>query len=42
MKNWRKPGIDFLGAPCTGSTPGAINGTLTFMMGGDEKVFEKR
>jgi 3-hydroxyisobutyrate dehydrogenase-like beta-hydroxyacid dehydrogenase len=34
-------GIDFLGAPCTGSTPGAINGTLTFMVGGDEKIFEK-
>ena len=34
-------GIDFLGAPCTGSTPGATNGTLTFMIGGDEKVFEK-
>jgi 3-hydroxyisobutyrate dehydrogenase/2-hydroxy-3-oxopropionate reductase len=34
-------GIEFLGAPCTGSTPGAINGTLTFMVGGDEKVFEK-
>jgi 3-hydroxyisobutyrate dehydrogenase-like beta-hydroxyacid dehydrogenase len=36
-----KVGIDFLGAPCTGSTPGAINATLTFMVGGDEKVFEK-
>lgn len=36
-----RAGIDFLGAPCTGSTPGAINGTLTFMIGGDEKVFEK-
>jgi 3-hydroxyisobutyrate dehydrogenase-like beta-hydroxyacid dehydrogenase len=36
-----KAGIDFLGAPCTGSTPGAINGTLTFMVGGDEKIFEK-
>jgi len=34
-------GIDFLGAPCTGSTPGAINGTLTFMIGGKEEVFEK-
>ncbi len=34
-----KAGIDFLGAPCTGSTPGAINGTLTFMIGGDQKVF---
>jgi 3-hydroxyisobutyrate dehydrogenase/2-hydroxy-3-oxopropionate reductase len=36
-----KAGIDFLGAPCTGSTPGAINGTLTFMVGGEEKVFER-
>ncbi len=34
-------GIDFLGAPCTGSTPGAINATLTFMVGGKEAVFEK-
>jgi 3-hydroxyisobutyrate dehydrogenase/2-hydroxy-3-oxopropionate reductase len=33
-------GIEFLGAPVTGSTPGAINGTLTFMVGGDKKVFE--
>jgi 3-hydroxyisobutyrate dehydrogenase/2-hydroxy-3-oxopropionate reductase len=36
-----KANIDFLGAPCTGSTPGAINGTLTFMVGGDKKVFER-
>jgi 3-hydroxyisobutyrate dehydrogenase/2-hydroxy-3-oxopropionate reductase len=36
-----KSGIDFLGAPCTGSTPGATNGTLTFMIGGDKDVFEK-
>jgi 3-hydroxyisobutyrate dehydrogenase/2-hydroxy-3-oxopropionate reductase len=36
-----KSGIDFLGAPCTGSTPGATNGTLTFMVGGDQAVFEK-
>jgi 3-hydroxyisobutyrate dehydrogenase-like beta-hydroxyacid dehydrogenase len=34
-------GVDFLGAPCTGSTPGANNATLTFMVGGDEKVFER-
>jgi 3-hydroxyisobutyrate dehydrogenase-like beta-hydroxyacid dehydrogenase len=34
-------GIDFLGAPCTGSTPGATNGTLTFMIGGDEAVYER-
>jgi 3-hydroxyisobutyrate dehydrogenase-like beta-hydroxyacid dehydrogenase len=33
-------GIDFLGAPMTGSTGGAINGTLTFMIGGDEKVYQ--
>ncbi len=34
-------GIDFLGAPCTGSTPGATNATLTFMIGGEQKVFER-
>jgi 3-hydroxyisobutyrate dehydrogenase-like beta-hydroxyacid dehydrogenase len=34
-------GIHFLDVPCTGSTPGAINGTLTFMIGGDQAVFEK-
>jgi 3-hydroxyisobutyrate dehydrogenase-like beta-hydroxyacid dehydrogenase len=34
-------GIEFLDAPCTGSTPGANGGTLTFMVGGDQAVFEK-
>ncbi len=34
-------GVDFLDAPCTGSTPGAEGGTLTFMVGGDQAVFEK-
>ena len=34
-------GVDFLDAPCTGSTPGANGGTLTFMIGGDPAVFEK-
>ncbi len=34
-------GIDFLDAPCTGSKPGADNGTLTFMVGGDRSVFER-
>lgn len=34
-------GVHFLDAPCTGSTPGATNGTLTFMIGGDKAVFEK-
>jgi len=37
----RVKGIDFLDAPCTGSTPGANGGTLTFMIGGDQEVFEK-
>ena len=34
-------GIHFLDAPCTGSTPGASAGTLTFMIGGDREVYEK-
>lgn len=34
-------GISFLGAPCTGSRPGAEGGTLTFMIGGEEAVFER-
>ena len=34
-------GVDFLDAPCTGSTPGAQGGTLTFMIGGDPAVFER-
>ena len=33
--------VDFLDVPCTGSTPGAEGGTLTFMIGGNEKVYEK-
>jgi 3-hydroxyisobutyrate dehydrogenase-like beta-hydroxyacid dehydrogenase len=37
----RAKGIDFLDAPCTGSTPGANGGTLTFMIGGGESVFER-
>lgn len=34
-------GVEFLDAPCTGSTPGAEGGTLTFMIGGSREVFEK-
>ncbi len=34
-------GIDFLDAPCTGSKSGAENATLTFMVGGEQGVFEK-
>jgi 3-hydroxyisobutyrate dehydrogenase-like beta-hydroxyacid dehydrogenase len=36
-----KRGADFLDAPCTGSKPGAEKGTLTFMVGGEQAVFEK-
>jgi 3-hydroxyisobutyrate dehydrogenase len=36
-----KKGVEFLDAPCTGSTPGAEGGTLTFMIGGKKEVFEK-
>jgi 3-hydroxyisobutyrate dehydrogenase/2-hydroxy-3-oxopropionate reductase len=34
-------GIDFLGAPVTGSKPGAEGGTLTFMVGGKEEVYQR-
>jgi 3-hydroxyisobutyrate dehydrogenase/2-hydroxy-3-oxopropionate reductase len=34
-------GVEFLDAPCTGSTPGAEGGTLTFMIGGDQKIYDK-
>jgi 3-hydroxyisobutyrate dehydrogenase-like beta-hydroxyacid dehydrogenase len=34
-------GFHFLDAPCTGSRPGAEGGTLTFMIGGDQAVFER-
>ncbi|MCC6536878.1 MAG: NAD(P)-dependent oxidoreductase [Bryobacterales bacterium] len=36
----KKKGIEFLGAPCTGSRPGAEGGNLTFMIGGPKKVYE--
>ena len=34
-------GIHYLDVPCTGSTPGAINAALTFMIGGDQRVYEQ-
>ncbi|MEZ5399791.1 MAG: NAD(P)-dependent oxidoreductase [Bryobacteraceae bacterium] len=40
-KRLAEKGIEFLGAPCTGSKPGAEGGTLTFMIGGDKAVFER-
>ncbi len=33
--------LPFLGAPITGSKPGAENATLTWMVGGDRTVFDK-
>jgi 3-hydroxyisobutyrate dehydrogenase-like beta-hydroxyacid dehydrogenase len=36
-----KVGVDFLDAPCTGSKSGAESGTLTFMVGGREEVFQR-
>ena len=37
----KQQGIDFLDAPCSGSKAGAEGATLTFMIGGDRKVFER-
>jgi 3-hydroxyisobutyrate dehydrogenase-like beta-hydroxyacid dehydrogenase len=33
--------VEFLDAPVTGSKPGAINGTLVFMVGGNQEVLEE-
>jgi 3-hydroxyisobutyrate dehydrogenase-like beta-hydroxyacid dehydrogenase len=34
-------GIDFLDAPVSGGQIGAVNGTLTYMVGGKKEVFDK-
>ena len=34
-------GVHFMDVPCTGSTPGANAGTLTFMVGGDQAILDK-
>jgi 3-hydroxyisobutyrate dehydrogenase-like beta-hydroxyacid dehydrogenase len=36
-----KKAIHFLDAPVTGSKPGAEGATLTFMVGGDQKIYEE-
>jgi 3-hydroxyisobutyrate dehydrogenase/2-hydroxy-3-oxopropionate reductase len=36
-----KKGVHYLDVPCTGSTPGANAGTLTFMVGGDLAILDK-
>jgi len=38
---FRERGVDFLDAPCSGSKAGATNATLTFMVGGSPKAFER-
>lgn len=40
-KELKKKGISFLDAPVTGSTMWAESGTLTILVGGEKKVFEK-
>lgn len=40
-QEFRRKGAHFLDAPVTGSKPGAENATLTFMVGGDQAVYEK-
>jgi 3-hydroxyisobutyrate dehydrogenase/2-hydroxy-3-oxopropionate reductase len=37
----KSAGIHYLDAPCTGSKAGAEGGTLTFMIGGDKRIFEE-
>jgi 3-hydroxyisobutyrate dehydrogenase-like beta-hydroxyacid dehydrogenase len=36
-----KKNVRYLDIPCTGSTPGANAGTLTFMVGGDQATLDK-
>ena len=36
-----KKSVQYLDIPCTGSTPGANAGTLTFMVGGDKSMLDK-
>ena len=37
----KEKGVDFLDAPVSGGSQGAVNGTLTIMVGGEQEVFEK-
>lgn len=40
-KRCRKADLHFLDAPVTGSIPGAENGSLTVMVGGEQSIFER-
>ena len=37
----KKKGIDMLDAPVSGGEPGAVQGTLAIMVGGEEKIFKE-
>lgn len=37
----KEKGVHFLDAPVSGGSVGAVNGTLTIMVGGDKEVFEQ-
>ena len=37
----QEKGVHFLDAPVSGGSQGAINGTLTIMVGGDQAIFER-
>lgn len=37
----KKTGVSFLDAPVSGGEPKALDGTLAFMVGGDEEAYEK-
>ncbi len=41
-KELRKRGVEMLDAPVSGGEPGAIQGTLAIMVGGEKTVFEER
>ena len=40
-KNLKSRKINYLDAPVSGGVVGAVEGTLTFMVGGDERAFNK-
>ena len=37
----KKKGVDMLDAPVSGGEPGAVQGTLAIMVGGDERIFKE-
>jgi 2-hydroxy-3-oxopropionate reductase len=37
----KKKGVDMLDAPVSGGEPGAVQGTLAIMVGGEEKIFKE-